>query len=48
MEDVLYNLCGGDVLKFSPAKKIKVSDAGIFLMLKEKENFMQWYINHNE
>jgi len=42
---VLYKLSGGDFTKFAPAKKMKVSDAGIFFILMEKENFMQWYFS---
>ena len=32
-------------MRFSAAKKMKVSEAGIFLILKEKENFIQWWMN---
>jgi hypothetical protein len=27
---------------FKDAVNVKTSDAGIFLMLKDKENFLQW------
>jgi len=45
MEDVLYKICDGNFTKFPSAKKMKVSEAGIYLLLKEKENFLQWWVN---
>lgn len=43
---MIYSLCNGDFTKFTEAKKMKVSEAGVIMILKEKENFLMWYTNN--
>jgi hypothetical protein len=45
---VIYRICEGDFTKFPSAQKMKVSDAGILLILKEKENFIQWFSQNTD
>lgn len=42
---MIYNLCDGDFTKFQSAKKMKVSDAGILMKIKEINAFKQWYVS---
>jgi hypothetical protein len=42
---MIYNLCDGDFSKFESAKKMKVSEAGIVMKIKEINAFKQWYVS---
>lgn len=39
----MYELSGGDFTKFDSAKKMKVSEASVIMMIKEINAFKKWY-----
>ena len=42
-EDMIYTICDGDFTKFEAARKMKITEAQKILLIKDKNNFMQWY-----
>lgn len=47
MQDLVYELAGGDPLKINDVLMMKVSDAMIWIIAKEKKAFTEWLMQRN-
>lgn len=47
MQDLVYELAGGDPLKVNDILMMKVSDAMIWMIVKEKKAYTEWLVQRN-
>ncbi len=47
IQDLVYELASGDPLKSSGVKKMKVSEAMIWMIIKEKKAYAEWMVQRN-
>ena len=48
MQDLVYELAGGDPLKINDVLMMKVSDAMIWMIVKEKKAYTEWLVQRND